>query len=242
MTSTAHPQTMTLEFEHMAHTRCPVTFVCIGTDRSTGDSLGPYIGMLLERLGYTNVIGTLDHPCHFANLSERLQEVPEGHLIIAIDSTLGNVRDIGSITFKKGSLKPGAGVNKICDPVGDFSIRGMVNVGGFAPYLVLQNTRLSQVVSMAEQIVRTISAYFPRLSKFEAIAAKAWHPLTTQKPPALAMVSHDKAIQAYTKGINIGLSLEASRCAAVDRDTLDRLDLDFLPEHLKSKQLPSQLI
>jgi hypothetical protein len=39
----------------------PVTFACIGSDRSTGDALGPLVGQRLERLGHPRegIIGTL---------------------------------------------------------------------------------------------------------------------------------------------------------------------------------------
>ncbi|MFP3381143.1 DUF1256 domain-containing protein, partial [Bacillus sp. SIMBA_069] len=51
-----------------------------------------------------------------------------------------------------GALKPGAGVGKELPPIGDASITGVVNVGGFMEYFVLQNTRLSLVMKMATQI------------------------------------------------------------------------------------------
>lgn len=43
-----------------------LVFLCIGTDRSTGDSLGPLIGYKLkqERRRGTLVFGTLDRPVH----------------------------------------------------------------------------------------------------------------------------------------------------------------------------------
>ena len=47
-----------------------VIFLCIGTDRSTGDSLGPLVGHKLRkyRLKKAAVIGTLDKPVHAMNL------------------------------------------------------------------------------------------------------------------------------------------------------------------------------
>ena len=47
-----------------------VIFLCIGTDRSTGDSLGPLGGHKLRkcRLKKAAVIGTLDKPVHAMNL------------------------------------------------------------------------------------------------------------------------------------------------------------------------------
>ena len=52
--------------EMRASGRRQVVFLCIGTDRSTGDSLGPLIGSKLaaEVTGDVTVIGTLEHPVH----------------------------------------------------------------------------------------------------------------------------------------------------------------------------------
>ena len=53
-------------------------FLCIGSDRITGDSLGPLIGHRLTAyrgLGFY-VYGTLDDPVHALNLSDRLQNDP----------------------------------------------------------------------------------------------------------------------------------------------------------------------
>jgi len=127
-------------------------FVCIGTDRSTGDALGPLVGMFLQQAGVPNVIGTIDEPCHAVNLHERLATIPSTACIIAIDACLGASANIGKITYRHGGLHPGAGVNKDLGTVGDISISGNVNVSGFMEYFVLQNTRLSLVMRMARQI------------------------------------------------------------------------------------------
>ena len=52
-----------------------LVFLCIGTDRSTGDSLGPLIGYKLkqERRRGTLVFGTLDRPVHAMNLEHYVQ-------------------------------------------------------------------------------------------------------------------------------------------------------------------------
>lgn len=139
-----------------------VVFVCIGTDRSTGDALGPMVGTMLEERGYKNVIGTLDNPCHAMNLHERLELIPKGKKIIAIDSALGTVSNIGIVNFRNRGLKPGAGVNKDLGVVGDYSINAVVNVGGFMEYFVLQNTRLSVVIKLAKEIVLGITSMIPK--------------------------------------------------------------------------------
>lgn len=137
-----------------------VYFVCIGTDRSTGDSLGPLVGTNLVRLGYTNVIGTIDEPCHAMNLEELVAEIPEGKLIIGIDSALGSAHRVGKISFGKYPIRPGAATGKELPTVGDYSISGIVNVSGFMEYFVLQNTRLSLVMKMADRITEMIDKHF----------------------------------------------------------------------------------
>jgi len=131
--------------------------LCIGTDRATGDSLGPLIGYKLKHISYPNVFvyGTLDQPVHAKNLSETLEMIDEKHpkaLIIAIDACLGKMDHIGYITLGEGSIKPGAGVQKNLPPVGDLFITGIVNFSGFMDMIILQNTRLSLVMQMADII------------------------------------------------------------------------------------------
>ena len=144
---------------HYTYPYKELIFLCIGTDRSTGDSLGPLIGYKLA--GHLNkykdihVHGTLDDPVHAKNLKERikmLQETYENPLIVAIDACLGKTERIGYIKVGSGPLKPGAGVNKDLPPVGHIHITGIVNLSGYMEYLVLQNTRLSLVMKMAETI------------------------------------------------------------------------------------------
>jgi putative sporulation protein YyaC len=134
-----------------------IVFVCIGSDRSTGDSLGPLIGYKLNNIRYDNVFiyGTLDTPVHAKNLSETIDIISDSHkkpLIVAIDACLGTTEHIGYICIEYYPLKPGSGVNKDLGPVGDMHITGIVNFGGFMDFLILQNTRLSTVMKMADLI------------------------------------------------------------------------------------------
>lgn len=136
----------------------PVVLMCIGTDRSTGDCLGPLVGTRLMESGQTfyNVYGCLEHPVHATNLEEKLKEVytlyPDP-FIIAVDACLGRIESVGTINVGYGSLQPGAGVRKSLPPVGDIHITGIVNVGGFMEYMVLQSTRLNTVMRLADIIV-----------------------------------------------------------------------------------------
>lgn len=134
-----------------------IVLVCIGTDRSTGDCLGPLVGskMLGSHTHSFIVYGTLDDPVHASNLNDRLVEIQSRHpeaVIIAVDACLGHLENVGCVNIGEGSLQPGAGVHKTLPAVGQLYITGVVNVGGFMEYLVLQNTRLNLVMRLANLI------------------------------------------------------------------------------------------
>lgn len=138
-------------------------FFCIGTDRSTGDALGPLTGTRLISLGIDEgrVWGTLDAPVHAANLHvaiERARVTFGKPYVIAIDACLGRLENVGVVSVSHGPLKPGTGVSKALPPVGNIHVTGIVNVGGYMEYLVLQNTRLCLVMRMAEVIATALAA------------------------------------------------------------------------------------
>lgn len=141
----------------LPYTNQPVVIFCIGTDRSTGDSLGPLIGTktMEKGLSHFHVYGTLDEPIHAVNLLEKIDMIKEKYkdpFIIGIDACLGRLKSVGMITIGEGPIKPGAGVNKELTPIGDMHITGIVNVSGFMEFFVLQNTRLSLVMKIANTI------------------------------------------------------------------------------------------
>lgn len=138
-----------------------MVFLCIGSDRITGDSLGPLIGYQL--FPYCNrlfhVYGTLDDPVHALNLSDRISYIHSRHpesLLIAIDASLGSRRHQGYITIGNGAIRPGAGAGKSLPEVGDIFITGIVNVSGSFEQLLLQTTRLATIFHMAESISQGI--------------------------------------------------------------------------------------
>lgn len=143
-----------------------LVFLCIGTDRLTGDCLGPYIGQrLLEHAtDRMFVYGTLVNPVHALNLSEISRRIQKGHpkaLVIAIDASLGQKKHLGYVTIGNGALYPGAAVQKELPPVGDIHITGIVNTAGMLEQLTLQTTRLSTVISLGDKITEGILTTLP---------------------------------------------------------------------------------
>ncbi len=164
--------------------------LCIGTDRSTGDCLGPLVGYKLKDLRIENVhiIGSLEQPVHAKNLNEYLKRLQEFNkpFILAVDACLGNFNRIGHINIKEGPLNPGAGLNKKLPPVGHISITGIVNVGGFMESMVLQSTRLNLVMDMAGIIAGGIRHILwkeyekKHINKLNHISANPYSPLSYQ--------------------------------------------------------------
>ncbi|ASS89664.1 MULTISPECIES: spore protease YyaC [Aeribacillus] len=149
-----------------------IVVLCIGTDRSTGDALGPIVGTKLmeQNLTHVHIFGTLKSPVHAVNLGETIETINnqfEHPFIIAVDACLGLYQNIGSFQVAEGPLKPGAAVNKSLPAVGDMHITGIVNVSGFMEFFVLQNTRLHLVMSMADVISASLINTFNSIRESE---------------------------------------------------------------------------
>ena len=143
-----------------------LVFLCIGTDRVTGDCLGPYVGQKLSTSSCSGLIvyGTLFQPVHALNLADIYSDIRRRHpdaLIVAIDASLGSKKHLGYVTIANGALHPGAAIHKQLPSVGHIHITGIVNVSGALEQLTLQTTRLSTVVYLADKIVRGILEIIP---------------------------------------------------------------------------------
>jgi len=134
-----------------------VVILCIGSDRATGDCLGPIIGYKLSKISSPNlyIYGTLENPVHAKNLSETIETIYQTHnnaTLIAIDASLGSTNHVGFITLGEGAIHPGVGVDKDLPPVGDIFITGIVNISGMLNHMLLQTTRLDVVMKLADYI------------------------------------------------------------------------------------------
>ncbi len=138
-----------------------VVFVCIGTDRATGDSLGPLVGHMLfphmNRLKGATLYGTLQSPVHARNLQETLAFIEccrPKPLVVAVDAALGRADHIGWLKVGPGPVCPGAGLSKNLPPVGDIAITGIVNSCSVSGFALLQSARLHVVMQMADCICK----------------------------------------------------------------------------------------
>jgi putative sporulation protein YyaC len=153
---------MTAKLLHLIpKTASIIVVVFIGTDRSSGDSLGPLTGTLLKEKRPMNlhIYGTLENPVHSKNLESTLlsiQTTYDNPFIIGVDACLGRTSSVGTIVIGEGPIKPGAALNKNLPETGHIHIAGIVNTGGMMEFLVLQSTRLHLVLQMARKLSETL--------------------------------------------------------------------------------------
>lgn len=143
----------------------PPVIVCIGSDLSVGDSLGPVTGTKLkEKLAGLNVYvyGTLSKPITAHEVKYTNDFIRQTHpdsKIIAIDAAVGVAGDIGLIKIANRGLKPGSGANKKLCKIGDVSIMGIVAEKTLFNYALFSSTRLNVVYKMAEIIAEGVANY-----------------------------------------------------------------------------------
>lgn len=135
-------------------------FLCVGSDKITGDSFGPIVGYNLEKLfkNYYNnikIIGTLENPISGVNLKNEINKIYKTYknpCIIAIDSALSKNEDIGKIIVTDKKMKFGKSINKKTIEVGNISIKGIVALDYKNPrynFNELQKTSLNIVLKLA---------------------------------------------------------------------------------------------
>lgn len=138
-----------------------VVFLCIGSDRYIGDSLGPLIGSMLQENEISHpVYGTLEDPVHAFNLKIVLKDIykkRDNPLLISIDASLGEKEQVGDVLFNEGPLVPGKALEKMLPEVGDYHFQGIVNyLDPFPSSQFLNDTRLHTVMKLAKLITQII--------------------------------------------------------------------------------------
>ena len=151
--------------EEVLKYRTPV-FVCIGSDLVLGDSLGPLVGTLIKSKNKKALIyGTLNYPITAKEINYAKEYIKSAHpnsLIISIDAAIGSEEDIGLIKIKDSGIKPGLGVDKDLDEIGDISIIGIVASKSKNHNNLYNFTRLNLVYKLAETISSGIDLYIER--------------------------------------------------------------------------------
>lgn len=143
-----------------------IIFLCIGTDRITGDSFGPLVGYKLnsyfEDADRINIMGDLSNPVtsnNIISISNQIRENYTNPFIVAVDSALDNAQNIGNIIVSEGPLSLGTSIKRTYIDVGHMNIKGIVAENTSSAtnnFCVLQNTSLNLVMNLANVVSRGI--------------------------------------------------------------------------------------
>lgn len=132
-----------------------IVYLCVGSDRSTGDSFGPFVGTMLKEKRFPyQVFGTIEEPVHALNLVNVVKNINKqfsNPTIISIDASLGDYHQIGTIILKEGPLIPGFAVRNSLPEVGNYHLKAVVNyLDPSLPISSLNSTRLHMVMNLAK--------------------------------------------------------------------------------------------
>lgn len=121
--------------------------LCIGSDRLTGDCLGPLVGESLTQTYNVPcyVYGTLSRPVTALNLESTLDFIQAKHPnrpLVVVDASLGESSCVGNLRITRGGIRPGSASGKSFSHCGDLAITAVVNV---LPSQSLASTRLGFV-------------------------------------------------------------------------------------------------
>jgi putative sporulation protein YyaC len=148
--------------EYNFNKKMPI-IVCVGSDLILGDSLGPLVGTMLKKRNLRSFIyGTLNSPVtakEVEYINSYLKKMHPESILIAIDAAVGKREEVGLIKVFNYGLKPGLGVNKDLEAVGDISIVGVVAEKTQKNYNLYNLTRLNLVFKFAEIISNGVARY-----------------------------------------------------------------------------------
>lgn len=143
--------------------------LCIGTDKITGDCLGPLVGTKLLERGYRHPVhGTLQHPVHAVNLPSTLSALQKDYahpFLLVIDAAVGPAEKIGCISLSRAPISPGKGICRPLPPVGNLSLTGIVGEASEHCAADLPYTRLFVVNTLADFICGAVLATEKLLAK-----------------------------------------------------------------------------
>jgi putative sporulation protein YyaC len=132
----------------------PFIVLCIGTDKSISDSLGPFCGMLLKHRSQLPVFGTLEKPVHRENLSftmDVIRLLHPRHMILAVDAAYGMREDSGSVMLINDGIVAAGYAQEATYKAGDIALIGITDYPG-SERDWLNKMRISTVYQMAEMI------------------------------------------------------------------------------------------
>ncbi|MDE6189626.1 MAG: spore protease YyaC [Clostridia bacterium] len=145
-----------------------LVFLCIGTTKIIGDSVGPKVGDRLRQRGVdAYVYGNTLRQVTAINVDDYIKMIKTRHasdLVVVIDSALGKSTDIGSIKVTKNGIKPGGAFNRGKERVGDVGILAVVGDADGDRMLELKNRDVKFIDTLVDKVVEFANGYMLSLA------------------------------------------------------------------------------
>ena len=142
-----------------------IIFLCIGTEKIIGDSVGPIIGSNLKKLEneYIKVYGTCGKNLDFSNAKNIIEQVYKKYsnpFIITIDAALSKEKRTGEIYIGEGFMKIGTALEKSITFYSNINIKCVVgkynSLNQKENVNILNNVIKEKVYSLAEIVSQGI--------------------------------------------------------------------------------------
>ena len=122
-----------------------LVFLCVGTNKIIGDSVGPIIGDNLKCIenDFMKVYGTTQNTLNFSNAQEIIKKIYNEYkspFLITIDAALGNKKEVGNIFIGNGFIKLGNALEKNICFYSDITIKCVVG-----NYLLNKNQNIEEL-------------------------------------------------------------------------------------------------
>ncbi|MGN0818901.1 MAG: spore protease YyaC [Christensenellaceae bacterium] len=141
--------------------------LCIGSDTTISDSLGPIVGSKLQEKALPCFIyGTLSKPITAKEIESVRRFVASAHPyspVLVIDAAVTESSEKGYIKFLSDGIKPGLGINKDLPKLGDCSIIAIVCEKKTFLKNISTATRLGEVYRLADTISEGVLEYFSQI-------------------------------------------------------------------------------
>ena len=134
--------------------------VCVGTDKISGDSLGPMVGSMLRAAGVPcpvyGVEGATVNGVNLDRYREFLASRYAGVPVIAVDAALGEADEVGQIRYRKGGVCAGGALGRRTEGLGQLAVLGVVGRRGEDALSALLEAPLAVVERLAERIAHKL--------------------------------------------------------------------------------------
>ena len=154
-----------------------LVFLCIGTTKIIGDSIGPKVGDKLKEQGVNAfVYGNTQRQVTAINVDDYTKMIKTRHkedIVIVIDSALGKIKDIGDIKVTQNGIKPGGAFDKNKERIGDIGILAVVGDADGNRMQELKDRDESFISRLVDKVVEFANGLLFKATSLGAIQGNA---------------------------------------------------------------------